>query len=296
MSELPVLPLWVTKYEGNTAHLTLEEDGAYTRLLRLLWRTPGCSIPTDAGWIMRHMRVDQTMFERVVQPILTEFFEIVSGRWHSQKLTEVYQDADAKTKRRQAAGSKGGKAKALKTQEPTSSNATALPEQCSSKPEPKPEPIKKEKKQRPASPESGELFASPGFRKRCVEAAGACLKPRAREFDLIVSLCEGGREVAVLAEIETIAEGKPAASISTWKYFATAISNRRAQVAAKPKAIGGDVPMTREEGKVEPVWLTLRDDDGKPYARRHRETGLLVDLQWQPIEGAETVSAQAEAA
>ena len=141
MSDLPVLPLWVTKYEGNTAHLTLEEDGAYTRLLRLMWRTPGCSIPADDGWVMRHMRVDQATFSRVVKPILVEFFHVEKGRWHSQKLTEVYHDADAKSKRRQEAGSKGGKAKALKTNETASSNATAMPEQCSSKPEPKPQPV-----------------------------------------------------------------------------------------------------------------------------------------------------------
>lgn len=146
MSELPVLPLWVTKFEGKTAHLSLEEDGAYNRLMRLCWRTPTCTIPSDPQWITRQMRVDDATYARVVKPILDEFFQIEGGRWHSSRLLAEYESALAKTRRRQMAGAKGGKAKSLKKQQMRSSNATAMPEQCSSKPYPYPEPQREEAK------------------------------------------------------------------------------------------------------------------------------------------------------
>ena len=39
--KVPYFPLYIADYDSKTAHLTLEEDGAYLRLLRLCWRTPG---------------------------------------------------------------------------------------------------------------------------------------------------------------------------------------------------------------------------------------------------------------
>ena len=36
MSQLPYFPLYPTDFEADTSHLTLEEDGAYNRLLRLM--------------------------------------------------------------------------------------------------------------------------------------------------------------------------------------------------------------------------------------------------------------------
>lgn len=160
MSALPVLPLWVTKYEGNTAHLTLEEDGAYTRLLRLSWRTPGCSVPADASWVMRHMRVDEATFARAVKPILDEFFEVVDGRWQNMRLLAEYRSATEKTERRKAAGQKGGKAKALKSPNKQSSNAKILLGHSSSKPEPKPrgEPIGSSSEAKASEPTAGQTI------------------------------------------------------------------------------------------------------------------------------------------
>lgn len=164
MSALPVLPLWVTKYEGNTAHLTLEEDGAYTRLLRLSWRTPGCSVPADASWVMRHMRVDEATFARAVKPILDEFFEVVDGRWQNMRLLAEYRSATEKTERRKAAGQKGGKAKALKSTNKQSSNATNLLGHSSSKPEPKPrgEPIGSSSEAKASEPTAGQTIFHAG--------------------------------------------------------------------------------------------------------------------------------------
>lgn len=153
MTDLPFLPLWVSTYEAHTAHLSLCEDGAYNRLLRLCWRTPGCSLPADDTWVMRQMRVDQTSFDAFVKPVLSEFFKVRRGRYVNDKLKEVFDEANAKTERRKNAGRKGGEAKSRKSKEPMPSNATAELEQCSGKLEPELELHTDSKKE--------EAFASP---------------------------------------------------------------------------------------------------------------------------------------
>ena len=140
----PSLPLFVDDYEAATAHLSMEEDGCYSRLLRLCWRQPDCSIPADDGWIARRMRVDGEAYQRVVRPILAEFFTLSRGRWFQKRLREEHAYVRARSDARAEAGRKGGKAKAAKTKETNSSKATILPEQNGSKtvaPNPNPNPI-----------------------------------------------------------------------------------------------------------------------------------------------------------
>lgn len=141
---LPYFPLYPSDFEAKTSHLTLEEDGAYNRLLRLCWMTPGCSLPDDPAWIARRMRVDLDTFNRVIAPLLDEFFHRSHGRIDSPKLTRIFRETDEKHTRRVSAGKKGGRpAKALETNDTDQSNAKAMPKQ----PEPEPE-LDKEKKER----------------------------------------------------------------------------------------------------------------------------------------------------
>lgn len=133
MSALPYLPLFVDDYDGATAHLTIEEDGAYLRLLRLCWRTPGCSIPDEPAWIMRKLRVDLAAFDRVVSPILEEFFSRSRGRYFQKRLREEFGRSTKLSQARKNAGKKGGTNKALNSKGKTSGKATDLPEQKASK-------------------------------------------------------------------------------------------------------------------------------------------------------------------
>jgi uncharacterized protein YdaU (DUF1376 family) len=139
---LPYFPMYPTDFEADTSHLTLAEDGAYNRLLRLMWMTSGCTLPADDAWIKRRMRVDQDTFDGVVKVVIDEFFTVDSGRLSNAKLGRIFAETNEAHKKRVSAGSKGGKAKALKTNKPTSSNAVAKPKQ----PEPEPEPDKGEPK------------------------------------------------------------------------------------------------------------------------------------------------------
>ncbi|MCB1460920.1 MAG: YdaU family protein [Nitratireductor sp.] len=129
MSTLPFMPLYVTTYEGHTSHLSLEEDGFYNRLLRLLWRSPGCSIPDDPRWIMRQMRIDAETFHRVGAPIIAEFCSKKNGKITQRRLLAEWIKAKGKYDARKEAGKKGGRAKALKDAENASVKTDVLPYQ-----------------------------------------------------------------------------------------------------------------------------------------------------------------------
>lgn len=127
MSErLPSLPLFVDDYEAATAHLSIEEDGVYMRLLRLCWRTPRCSIPDEPEWIARKLRIDRDTFERVAMPIIAEFFSRARGRIYQKRLLQEFVRANEQKQRRREAGKRGGAAKAQKVHDNSSSNATVL--------------------------------------------------------------------------------------------------------------------------------------------------------------------------
>lgn len=133
---LPYFPMFPTDFEAKTSHLTLAEDGAYNRLLRLAWMTPGCSIPADRAWVYRRMRALTEADQAVVETVIAEFFKQADGRLSNARLTLEWLAANEAHERRKNAGAKGGKAKALKTNEMAPSNATPMLKQ----PEPEPEP------------------------------------------------------------------------------------------------------------------------------------------------------------
>jgi len=127
LSTHPFIPLYVDDYEAATAHLTLEEDGLYNRLLRLCWRTPGCSLPTDHAWIARKVRMAEADFDRVGKAILDEFFTVQRGRYVQRRLKAEYDDISRRKSARKLAGKKGGEAKARNAKDNPPSNATVLP-------------------------------------------------------------------------------------------------------------------------------------------------------------------------
>jgi uncharacterized protein YdaU (DUF1376 family) len=134
---VPYIPLYVADYEADTAHLSIEEDGAYMRLLRLCWRTPGCSVPDDPAWIMRKMRCTADEFHRIVAPLISEFFRKERGRIYSPRLSAEYRRIDDLSQKRSEAGRKGGRqAKALKENAFDESKAKANGKHLEPEPEP----------------------------------------------------------------------------------------------------------------------------------------------------------------
>lgn len=137
---MPYFPMYPTDFEAKTSHLTLEEDGAYNRLLRLMWMTPGCSLPEDANWICRRMRVDAATFARVIAPLIEEFFKRQNGRIFSPRLREEFEKADVTYKKRSEAGKKGGRPKAIDNKQEEKKVSLSQPKARPKQPEPEPEP------------------------------------------------------------------------------------------------------------------------------------------------------------
>ena len=109
MTALPYMPLFVDSFEAATAHLTFEEDGIYNRLLRLCWRTSGCSIPADPVWIARMIRCDLNTYHAKVSPVLQEFFTVETGRIYQKRLRKEWHYTRELSEKRAAAGKKGGR-------------------------------------------------------------------------------------------------------------------------------------------------------------------------------------------
>lgn len=123
---VPYYRFYPTDFEADTAHLTLVEDGAYNRLLRLCWMTPGCSLPDDEAWIFRRCRARTDEEKEAIRVVLDEFFQRENQRVFNKRLSGEF---DHTQRRRDVAsenGAKGGRpAKALKTNETGKPNGLA---------------------------------------------------------------------------------------------------------------------------------------------------------------------------
>lgn len=237
---LPYFPLYPTDFEADTSHLTLEEDGAYNRLLRLSWMTPGCSLPDDPAWITRRMRIDAATFDRVVAPLLAEFFYRQSGRIKNRKLTSIHDETNEKHTRRVEAGKKGGRpTKSLQSRDKTETNAKALPKQ----PEPEPEPELRYGgggTREPVSTDREAILTAIG-----VDPVSGITGPSARQIGTRADMAEAGRWLdlpgmtmpLVLEEVRRVMANKRDGPPSSFKFFTKAmqrLSGELTQEALQP--------------------------------------------------------------
>ena len=140
MAALPYFPMYPTDFEAKAGYLTLEEDGAYNRLLRIMWMTPGCSVPDDPAWIARRMKVDSDTYQRVVSPIIDEFMDCRNQRVFNSRLSEEYAKAKKRWVSAKNNGRKGGRPpKALKDNDKDKSNGLQSANRNESYLEPEPE-------------------------------------------------------------------------------------------------------------------------------------------------------------
>ena len=120
---IPYLPLYVNDFEADTAHLSIAEDGAYNRLLRLCWRSPNCTIPANPDWIRRQLRCSEEEYKTIVSPIIDEFFvragTKAGAKLKNPRLLREFERINLTQQKRSEAGAKGAEIrKLLKTQDP----------------------------------------------------------------------------------------------------------------------------------------------------------------------------------
>lgn len=119
---LPALPLFIDDFEAATVHLSLAEDGAYNRLMRLIWRTPGCSVPNDPEWLRRRLRATKDEYETIIEPVIKEFFYVKKNRIFQKRLLKEFDYVSAK----KTSGKAGGDANALNYNNKMSRSASGL--------------------------------------------------------------------------------------------------------------------------------------------------------------------------
>lgn len=269
MSTHPYLPLYVDDYEAATAHLTPEEDGIYNRLLRLCWRTPGCSLPNDGAWIARKVRISTADYERVAKPVVEEFFKVSRGRLVQKRLKAEYDDISRKKSKRVKAGKAGGDAKALKSLTSGPSNATLLLGDMRAFPNPEPEP----EEEPPVVPPRG--TKSPKVSKDQVQAVWTACPVIARqrssvadvEASLNAALRRGHEPDAVLAGL-LAAYRSETYSGDKAKGVHRLIAKDRWASFVEAGAPAAPVPEAVFDGPVEiRAWAAERH--GEPFARSY---------------------------
>lgn len=138
---LPILPLFIDDFEADTAHLSFLEDGAFNRLIRLCWRSPGCKVPADEEWLFRQMRARTDDEKQAVRAVVKEFFKRSRGKIYSKRLLKEFDRALSSHNSKSKAGKMGAAVKALKRHQTGPSNDEAKPKH----PYPYPYPDKKER-------------------------------------------------------------------------------------------------------------------------------------------------------
>lgn len=118
MNKLPSMPFFVDDYARDTAHLTLEEHGAYLLLLMSMWRHKG-SIPDDDKGNARLLGLQPRAWLRL-KPRLMPFFETYGppdARTVTQKrLQKVWNYAVENSRKQSTKGKLGAKARYEKNQ------------------------------------------------------------------------------------------------------------------------------------------------------------------------------------
>lgn len=135
MSAPPFMPLFVADYLADTTHLTNTEHGTYFLLLLAMWRAGG-TLPNDDRQLARYAKLTRAQWDRV-RPTIMAFFDVTDTViTHSRLVAHLTRHSEV-VEQRMAAGSNGGKAKALKDKAARLANASGLPCQ----PEPEPEEV-----------------------------------------------------------------------------------------------------------------------------------------------------------
>lgn len=282
---LPYMALYIKDFEADTTDLSILEDGAYNRLLRLCWRHPRCRVPSDEAWLFRKLRATTPEEQAAVRTIVAEYFKTARGYIFNRKQVEVYDAACVTHASKSEAGKKGAAAKALKKQETGSGTAEAELKQP--KPKPKPESI--------GGGGSAREGDEPTDREQILAAIGAdpvsgLAGPNGRRLGTQADMAEADRWLAlpgltmpvICAEIRRIMSGKTDGPPASFRYFTVAMQRLSAamdQPALTPLQVipGGKSHVRPDRANFDTAHrefarrvgageIDLRFDDGDPFA------------------------------
>lgn len=136
MSRAPFMPLWVADFLADTMDLDASEIGAYMLLLMSQWQRDGRSLPDDTKKLQRIARCGRNWPK--VWASIDRYFDRDESGVYSKRLRFEAQNVAAKREVNAQNGARGGKAKALKSNNADLADATISPERKPSIPEPEP--------------------------------------------------------------------------------------------------------------------------------------------------------------
>ena len=234
---LPYFPMFPSDFNADTGHLTLAEDGAYNRLLRLQWCCPSCKMPADMEWIFRKARAVTETDQAIIAAIVAEFFTRKGGKIFNARLLKEYVKSDVAHSKRVSSGSKGGSAKALKSKQKDNSNAIAMLKQP--EPEPEPEPIREEGGDGRALGEIS-TFRERILREMGVDQISGLTGRGGKMLGTQADMAEAGRwlelpgitEDVACAEVRRIMSGKRDGPPASFAYFQGAMCRLSAALTA----------------------------------------------------------------
>lgn len=123
MSERPFMQLYTSDFLGDTQDLSAEYIGSYLLILMTMWNKGG-TLPFDEVKLARIARLTVEEW-RLAWVDLGPLFDVVDGVLTHGRLASELDKFARKSAARKQAGSRGGKAKALKDKTPVLANATA---------------------------------------------------------------------------------------------------------------------------------------------------------------------------
>jgi uncharacterized protein YdaU (DUF1376 family) len=130
------LPIFGDAYLADTQHLTLEEHGAYFKLMLIAWRSPDCALPNDDRRIALMLGIGSKKWT-ALRPSVMAFWAASESGWQQKRLLKEYLRVREMVRlKREAAEARWGD-KSLKDNEGVDADAYAN----GYAPQPQPQPL-----------------------------------------------------------------------------------------------------------------------------------------------------------
>ena len=107
MAALPYIQLYIADFQADTAHLTLEQKGAYLELIMNYWQTEKPLNNSDKR-IASVLKISKRRFQ-TMEKILSEFFTIKDDIWTHQRIEYDLEKVLIKSKKASFAATEGAR-------------------------------------------------------------------------------------------------------------------------------------------------------------------------------------------
>src|SRR5690606_8792024 len=105
-------PRYPAHYVSKTLHLTMEQDGAYTRLMDWMYMNNATAIPAERVFVIA--RASKPSEKRAVKAVLAEFFSETETGYENERVSAEIERAAPRVNAARNNGLRGGRPKKAK--------------------------------------------------------------------------------------------------------------------------------------------------------------------------------------